>query len=278
MSNPITKFLTSSFSIVAHVFNLLTNRVDSKALELREKAENDVNIKALRLEYTTVSNEKLANHADAITSIRADMIKNEKQILSDEAELQKTAVQINFAEDKIKTVNMDDMEYSERIGLEFQLKSMKLEAKTLMNEISFNRNYVHEQMNTVNEMVLDYHQNKYRAKEVISKMKSLENRDILLKTKQAVEQIELGTANLKIADIQRIVEGKEAIFEAKKFSDTVLLRGDKSSADKFIEMNNDIQADEDLENILQGVRSGKSVKTLTLNNVNPTNSESMKTV
>ena len=163
-------------------------------------------------------------------------------------------------EEEQKTVNIENETPIEKMNREYGLMNMRLEASTLLGDIQFNQKFIGQQQQTLEAMVKNYHENRLNAKRVISELQSLEQRNTLIETKQSIEQIELGISNYKIADIVKIVDGKEAVFEAQQFADSVLLReGGKTVTDIQIEKTANLQLEHDLNNYLKDVKEGKQV-------------------
>lgn len=249
-------------SILAYMMNLstfLSNRVDTKALELKEKIDSEINIPQLREEFKNKVNEQLDDQYKAVTNLTVDINKHKKEMESDENRLRLVADTILKYENNDKSVNveMDDLE---RISHEFKLQNMRLEAKTLLGNINFTRKFVGTQQQTLKEMVVNYHKNKLSGNKVMLELKTLEQRNMLIESRQSFELIELGVGDYKISDIIDIVNGKEALFEAQQFADQVLLpEGKKTALDYELETTEDLQLEDELNSYLSSVKNGEKV-------------------
>ena len=254
------KFFKSILAYSINLFSFLSNRVDVKALELKEKTEQEINIPVLRAEYENTVNDKLDIQYNAVVKLTADIKLLNSQYEKDKTRLQLTANEIIKLEEEQKTVNIENETPIEKMNREYGLMNMSLEASTLLGDIQFNQKFIGQQQQTLEAMVKNYHENRLNAKRVISELQSLEQRNTLIETKQSIEQIELGISNYKIADIVKIVDGKEAVFEAQQFADSVLLReGGKTVTDLQIEKTANLQLEHDLNNYLKDVKEGKQV-------------------
>lgn len=254
------KFFKSILAYSINLFSFLSNRVDVKALELKEKTEQEINIPVLRAEYEATVNDKLNIQYEAVVNLTTNIKLLKNKFDQDQNRLKLTAKEIIKLEDDQKTVNIENETAIEKMNREYGLMNMRLEASTLLGDIQFNQKFIGQQQQTLEAMVKNYHENRFNAKRVISELQSLEQRNTLIETKQAVEQIELGISNYKIADIVKIVDGKEAVFEAQQFADSVLLReGGKTVTDLQIEKTANLQLEADLNNYLKDVKEGKQI-------------------
>jgi hypothetical protein len=190
------------------------------------------------------------------------MNKNETQIEKDESRLYQTSQQIIKLQDKISVVN-EKIDEAEQINLEFSLKNLRLDATILLADIQFNKKFIDQQKSTYIDMMKDYHNNRYHGKQLLAEMKQLSHRNTMIDTKQSITKIELGVGDTKytLSDIARIVEGKEAAFEAERFTDRVLLReGAKTEAQMLIETSEQEQLQTDLDKYINDVQNGKIKK------------------
>lgn len=256
----IAIFFSKTISYTANLFSFLSQKVDNKALALKEKSEDMINIPQLRAEYEVKINDQLDIQYEAFKKLTTEIELGQKKLTSDKLRFEKTAREIVRAEDEAATVNTAEMTNIERMQHEFGLKNMRLEAATLMRNVQFNEKFLGEQQQTLEAMAKNYHENKFKAKQVISELTSLEHRNALLETKQSIEHIELGLSNYKVSDILLIVEGKEAAADAAKFADAVLLReGGKTVTDLRIEASETLALEDDLNKVLNQVRSGEQI-------------------
>lgn len=250
-------------SILAYMMNLstfLSNRVDTKALELKEKIDNEINIPQLREEFKNKVNEQLDEQFEAVTKLTADINLQKKTMETEENRLRLVADTILKYENEDKSVNVE-MDELEKISHDFKLQSMRLEAKSLLGNINFTRKFVGNQQQTLKEMVVNYHKNKLSGNKVLLELKTLEQRNMLIESRQSFELIELGVGDYKISDIIAIVDGKEALFEAQKFADQVLLpEGKKTALDYDIEATEDLQLEDELNSYLTSVKNGEVVR------------------
>lgn len=256
------KFLKSVLSYSMSFFGFWSRKIDVKTLELKDKIDNDINIAILRKDYEQQVNIALDDQYNKFTKITSECNLLSKKIDSDKDRLETIATEIIRSEDEANTVNIDQMDTMEKMTYEYSLKNMKLEAKTLLADIQFNERFLGDQKQTMELMAKQYHENRYRAKQVLRELQSLEHRNALVESRSSIEQLELGVSNYKISDIIKIVEGKESAIEAKNFADSVLLREGKNSVvDERIEHSNNLKLEADLNNYLSEVKS----KTLQLN-------------
>lgn len=255
------KFFKSILAYSINLFGFLSNRVDVKALELKEKTDNEINVPVLRAQFEQKANDTLDQVYEQVTKLLTEIKLTKTQIDTDQIKLQKTAIEINRLEDELKTVNIESLSNLEKMNHEFALKNMRLEAKTLLNDIQFNQNNLVQTEKAVEQMTLHYHENRYKARTILSQLQNLENRLHIVESKQSIEKIDLGVNNYTLIDIVKIVDGKEAAFEARNYADTILLReGSKSVTDLRIEQAENQAVENDLNEYLLKVREDKDVK------------------
>lgn len=267
------KFLRSVLSYSINMFSFWSTKVDVKALELKEKSEQEINIPLLRSEFEEKANDQLDKQYQAIVDITKSIKLTSNQINTDRDKLQLTAKLINKTNDQLLTINEDDeVDKVTKINKQFSLQHLRLEAKGLLSDVKFNEKFVGEQNQVLEKMVINYQEKRLTAKTVLNELKRLESRNNLAISQYSIETIELGLSNYTLNDIVRIVEGKEADIEARQFADAITMReGGKTMTDIQVNELNNENLEEDLDQFLLDVKQGVSIpnkKVQVLENIN----------
>ena len=255
------KFLRSVLSYSINMFSFWSTKVDVKALELKEKSEQEINIPLLRSEFEEKANDQLDKQYQAIVDITKSIKLTSNQINTDRDKLQLTAKLINKTNDQLLTINEDDeVDKVTKINKQFSLQHLRLEAKGLLSDVKFNEKFVGEQNQVLEKMVINYQEKRLTAKTVLNELKRLESRNNLAISQYSIETIELGLSNYTLNDIVRIVEGKEADIEARQFADAITMReGGKTMTDIQVNELNNENLEEDLDQFLLDVKQGVSI-------------------
>lgn len=267
------KFLRSVLSYSINMFSFWSTKVDGKALELKEKSEQEINIPLLRSEFEEKANDQLDKQYQAIVDITKSIKLTSNQINTDRDKLQLTAKLINKTNDQLLTINEDgEVDKVTKINKQFSLQHLRLEAKGLLSDVKFNEKFVGEQNQVLEKMVINYQEKRLTAKTVLNELKRLESRNNLAISQYSIETIELGLSNYTLNDIVRIVEGKEADIEARQFADAITMReGGKTMTDIQVNELNNENLEDDLDQFLLDVKQGVNIpnkKVQVLENIN----------
>lgn len=233
-------------------FGLMSNRIDAKTLQLQERAKDEINIPVLRKEFEIKSNKTLQNIKEQYKNVLVDVNLKTKAVESNTIKLDGIADAILRLEETAVVLTGDDFNDRQLIKAhDWKIKNLRLEARSLMSEINYDKQHIKNQESIVEQLYDQYNTNRYRAREAINQMKSLEYRNTLAESRQVIEQITLGESELKILDIVQIVEGKEANVAATALTNQVLIgSGDRTLYDDVQEQATNTALDNELNQFL----------------------------
>lgn len=258
-TKPKGSFLKSVLSYSVNLLSFWSTKVDSKTLEIQERAKEEIDIKLLRVEFKNKSNIQLQKVYDQYVMVLKDVKLKTNAIESDSKKLQGLGLAINRIEKESVVQTGDDWaDRQAEKSHKWKIQNLRLEAKSLLSEISYNKQHITNQQGIAEQLYDQYQKNKYRTNEALNQLKTLEYRNTLAESRQSIEEIQLGDSNFTLLEIVQIVEEKEATIEAKSLADQVLLTGGRTVYDDVLEEHNSMIMDDELTKYLIGLENGET--------------------